>query len=103
MPIPKTSKRYIDDMALEADPQAPLQLFYISFADGRLPKGTQFLGGLFIRAKTLTGALQASHQRKLNPGGEALVTLVKYPVDSKWIGRLMSRAELEEMDSLSSN
>ncbi len=103
MPLPPYSKRYLDDQLLERDPTAPLQLFYMSFADGTRPRGTQFLGGLFIRAKSLTGALQASHQQGLNPGGEVQATIVKAPIEEKWIGRLMSRAELEEMDSLSSN
>lgn len=84
-------------MTLENSPQAPVQLFYLSFADGQLPKGQQFLGGLFIRAKSLTGALQASHQQGLNPGGE-VQAVVQAPIEAKWIGRLMSRAELEEMD-----
>lgn len=103
MSVPQHSKRYHDDMLLEADPQAPIQLFYMSFADGTRPKGTQFLGGLFIRAKSFTGALQASHQRGLNPGGEVQVVVVKKSIEEKWIGRLMSRAELEEMDRLRTN
>nr|ABU51093.1 BpiB02 [uncultured organism Bio4] len=96
--LPQHSKRYLDDQQLESDPSAPLQLFYMSFADGSKPKGQQFLGGLFIQAKSFTGAIRASHQQGLNPGGEVQAAVVQRPVESKWIGRLMSRAELEEMD-----
>jgi hypothetical protein len=91
-------------MAIEADPSAPMRLYYFSFADGSRPHGQQFLGGLFIRAKSFSGALVASHLAGLNPGGEVqsveLLGEVAAKIDPAWIGRLLSRAELEKMDQL---
>lgn len=96
--IPTHSSQYKNDMITEADPDAPVKLFYMSFADGERPRGSQFLGGLLIPAKTFTGALRASHDTGVNPGGEVRVLLVTKTIDPKWIGRLLTKAEIDEMD-----
>ncbi len=92
------SPQFIADMASEVNPDAPLKLYYFSFADGSRPKGTQFLGGLFIRAKSMSGALMASHRTGQNPGGEAQVFEFERDIDPKWVGRLLSRADLDAFD-----
>lgn len=100
--IPRDSPRYVADMAVEADPSAPVRLWFFSFADGTLPRGTQFLGGLYLRAKTFSGALAESHRRGLNPGGEIRFGEADPEVvREEWTGRLLSREELEEQDRLS--
>lgn len=75
--------------------------FYLSFADPHRPEGTQFLGGLYIEAKTLPEALTASHVRGLNPGGGVQVV---GPIPDEMMDknvpvadrhRLLSRKELE--------
>lgn len=44
--------------------------FYLSFADGELPTGTQFLGGVYIRANDGFSAISGAHLLGINPGGE---------------------------------
>lgn len=44
--------------------------FYLSFADGELPTGSQFLGGAYINAPDLATAVTRAHQLGINPGGE---------------------------------
>lgn len=54
--------------------------YYLSFADGGRPKGTQFLGGCYVRVpvdaesmasrEQLWRTLQESHRLGINPGGE---------------------------------
>lgn len=98
---PRQNPRWLADMAVEADPSAPVRLWYFSFADGTRPKGTQFLGGLYLRAKTFSGALTKSHKEGLNPGGEVRFAEADPDVvPEEWIGRLLSREELEEQDRL---
>ena len=44
--------------------------FYLSFADGSLPTGQQFLGGAYVRGVSATDAVRRSHGLGINPGGE---------------------------------
>lgn len=98
------SPRFLADMAVEADPSAPVHLWFLSFADGSRLRGSQFLGGLYLRAKTLSGVLVRSHRESLNPGGEMQACIVdpRITVEDRWIGRLLTREELEEQDRLAS-
>jgi hypothetical protein len=75
--------------------------FYLSFADAKRPKGEQFLGGLYVRAFTLEGAITRSHVLGLNPGGEVRIigpltseSMDEYvsPEDRE---RLLTREEIE--------
>jgi len=97
------TEHYQHDMQIERDPAAREKLWFFSFADGALPPGSQFLGGLYIRAKSLSGAIRASHVRGLNPGGE--VQFIELPpaaaamVTEEWIGRLLTREELAAHDA----
>jgi hypothetical protein len=94
MTIDKTP-RHISDMKLEADPTAPEKLFYLSFAGSSC-----WLGGMFIVAKSATGAVLASHFLG-NPGGEVMV--MELPEEARaslapnWLRRLLTRADLGEL------
>lgn len=91
----------IRDILIEANGEAEPRFWYMSFCDAELPQGQQFLGGCFVAAKTLSGALTVSHTLKCNPGGEVkfheLPPGMKLP--SKWLARLLSKDELDRMDN----
>lgn len=90
----------IRDILIEANGEVEPRFWYMSFCDAARPKGRQFLGGCFVAAKTLSGALTTSHTLKCNPGGE--VQLLELPpgaqLPAKWLVRLLSKSELELMD-----
>ncbi len=44
--------------------------WWLSFADPKLPTGSQFLGCAVVEALDFGAAVQAAHQHKCNPGGE---------------------------------
>src|SRR5215470_16521351 len=76
---------------------------YLSFADGDLPKGQQFLGAVILRAINEPGLVAATARAKgLNPGGEMLMFEITdkavEKLHPKWTNRLLSKADLEEMD-----
>jgi hypothetical protein len=95
---PQDSPQYKADMLIEADPAAPVKLWYFSFAGEE-----GFRGGLIIHAKSFCGAVTLSHRLGVNPGGELqgmeIAGEIAATVDAKWIGRLLSRTELEAMDA----
>jgi len=83
-------------------------LWWISFADGTRPAGTQFLGACIVEAPTPEVAtafpiacLQA-HFLGCNPGGEAqgmpLGPGAKERIAPRWLNRLLTRAECEAFD-----
>lgn len=82
-----------------ADPQ--VGLWWLSFADPDLPTGSQFLGALVIPAAGYMLALSLASLLGLNPGGEVqgVGPLPLWAIDSKWHGRLLSRAEVDELDA----
>lgn len=47
-------------------------LWWLSFCDGRLPKGSQFLGACVVCAPDFLTAVTVSHLYGCNPGGEVL-------------------------------
>lgn len=73
---------------------------WLSFADGALPEGTQFLGVVIVRAPNFIMAVQLAHLMKINPGGE--VKGLPIPNDMKihptWVNVLLTRAECERFD-----
>ncbi len=78
-------------------------LFWLSFADPDLPKGTQFLGGCVVRATSFIEAVQVSHALGINPGGEVQGHPVAipdgfHPVPEAYIERLLSRDDCARMD-----
>lgn len=76
-------------------------MYYMSFADGELPKGSQFLGACFVESDSPVEAHFLACAYSLNPGGEILY--IRVPVDMEYkfkpyLNRLLSRQELEEID-----
>ena len=45
---------------------------WLSFADGDLPEGKQFLGGIVVEGEDIIQATLRTHWLKLNPGGEVM-------------------------------
>lgn len=76
-------------------------LWWLSFADINLPRGQQFLGVVIIEAADSKEALLRSHALNVNPGGQ--VRMLPLPswlqVDAKWLKRLLSRQECDEVDA----
>lgn len=77
-------------------------MFWLSFADGNLPKGTQFLGACIVCADTFLDAVSKAHRLGINPGGEVIGH--KIPSDREFLIRpeevevLMNRAQCEAQD-----
>lgn len=75
------------------------KLWWLSFADGDLPKGQQFLGVVLLRARHFMLAQQESHWLGINPGGSMMAW--EWPeegpaIGDELLGRLLSRSELEQ-------
>jgi hypothetical protein len=73
--------------------------WWLSFADGNLPKGTQFLGAAVVEACGMAGAAFEAHRLGINPGGEVLGIEIPdkgVPPESHR-NRLLSREEVEAM------
>lgn len=73
---------------------------WLSFADPKLPQGTQFLGVAIVKAKGFMHAVTRAHDLGVNPGGE----VAGYPCPPDWeppegiVDRLLSTEELEKED-----
>lgn len=78
--------------------------WYFSFADADLPKGTQFLGAVFVRGCSLPDAITRSHVLGINPGGE-VASIGPIPdetaqaIPARFRERLMSREDVAEFDA----
>lgn len=77
-----------------------MRWWWLSFCDADLPKGSQFLGAVLIKASDIADAASKAWLMGINPGGEvqgmpAPSTFV--PLQG-WEGRLLSRADCEEFD-----
>lgn len=83
-------------------------LFWLSFADPKLPKGKQFLGAVVIRADDMIEAIKRSHFLGINPGGEVEGHPVIYlagvdPIPDSFKERLLSRSEIDRLMALIDN
>lgn len=96
--------------------------YYLSFADGTLPKGTQFLGAAFVEISgesdsrdvivalahpedlNLALAVSKAHRLGINPGGEVM-SVGPLDLDAEkaepWLHRLLNREEAENVPDLS--
>lgn len=74
----------------------------MSFADGTLPRGSQFLGACIVSGETVLHAIGISFDLGINPGGEVkaieVVPSVLRFVDDKWRNRLLNREECRLFD-----
>lgn len=78
-----------------------LPLFWLSFADGTLPTGTQFLGVVIIRDSDFVEAVKSAHRRGINPGGEVKCTeITDIDIPPEYMNRLLSRESLAELEKL---
>lgn len=91
------------------------EMAYLSFADGRLPKGTQFLGAAIVEIaeehRTLGGdlasrrifceaAIRAAWRAGCNPGGGVLTLVVpkNRQIPTCAIGVVLTREQLVELE-----
>lgn len=74
---------------------------WLSFADGNLPKGSQFLGAALVRAPNFIAAVMEAHRLGINPGGEVQGTEAPECFSPRpgWCNRLLSRKECAEFDA----
>lgn len=75
--------------------------WWLSFADGNLPEGQQFLGVAIVRGSNIAEAAIAAHARGINPGGEVLGFGVPEEIDipDKWTNCLLDRETAEALDA----
>jgi hypothetical protein len=71
--------------------------WWLSFADGALPPGTQFLGACIVEASDFGEAVSSAWSHGLNPGGEVRGWEFRPDFSPKQSirYRLLSRAEAE--------
>ena len=65
---------------LDEEATNPIEWFYLSFVDSDRPEGQRFVGGVYLQARGIAHAIDASHTQRLNPGGEVNV-LGPLPLD----------------------
>ena len=73
--------------------------WWLSFADGDLPKGSQFLGVAIVRGWGILAATIRAHALGINPGGEVAgvqIPLERLP-DPSFRERLLTREEAEAL------
>jgi hypothetical protein len=79
-----------------------MSLFYMSFCDGDMPKGSKFLGAVMVFAEDLQSAVLQAWVMGVNPGGEVASmkasSAVASMVDKKWLNRLLSKDEVDQFD-----
>ncbi len=77
-----------------------MKLFWLSFADADLPRGSQFLGACIVEAGSFVEAITEAHRLGINPGGgvQAMELPTSAVVDPSWRGLLMDRATIEAHD-----
>lgn len=86
---------------LEAEEaELPLRLWYMSFADGSLPEGSQWLGACFVKARGLVDATKASHRRGCNPGGGVKAGAMEdgTEIPDEWLNRLLNKDDFSRFD-----
>lgn len=80
-----------------------MAMFWLSFADPKRPKGTQFLGAAIVEASTFDLAIREAWHRGVNPGGEVQgIAIDKADADRvprEWVNRLLNRQQCLEFDA----
>lgn len=87
------------------DNEVKEDFYWLSFADGALPKGRQFLGACIVRAASNLDAVRVAHRLGINPGGEVqirgpldLSDKMEALVRSGYFERLMNKEVCAEME-----
>lgn len=75
--------------------------WWLSFCDGHLPKGSQFLGACIVEGDDVAEAAREAWARGCNPGGEVMGGPIdpRIEVPWKWTNRLLTRKECEQFDA----
>lgn len=99
---PRPSKDEINrrwDAAIHAERlTGDYRLHWLSFADPRRPKGSQFLGVALVWAHGFAEAVDLTHQMGINPGGEVAGSDYEpgeLVAGVEWWNRLLSAGEAE--------
>lgn len=79
--------------------------WWLSFADGKRPGGSQFLGVAIVGpAQDIMRAALIAHRLGVNPGGEVqglpVPAAMLSAIPAEWRGRLMTRREAMALDRL---
>lgn len=85
-------------------------IIWLSFADGSLPKGHQFLGACIVEVKqfddprdTLKAAIRKAHVLGINPGGEVqsmeLPGGEDFPIHPSWFDVLLDAPTIKAHDT----
>lgn len=81
----------------------PRPMMWMSFVDTETSEGGKFLGVCVVPAASAIEAIAVSHAMGCNPGGEVLM-VPPFGSDllpeGEWVGRLLTRAEAEHLDTL---
>ena len=81
---------------------AEQNMWWLSFCDGNLPEGRQFLGCAIVPGTCIATAAISAHALGCNPGGEVLG--VAFPDDMEipdgYAVRLLTKAEALELDRM---
>ena len=74
------------------------KVLWLSFCDGSLPKGSQFLGVFITEADNVMEAAQKAWQLGVNPGGEIQSVDVTndFSIKPEHMDKLMSKDEVRE-------
>lgn len=78
---------------------------YLSFVDGRLPKGEQWLGAAIVEGLDITEAVKKAWRLGINPGGEVAGIEIEHVPSPRFCNRLMiSKSELRDLgEAISGN
>jgi hypothetical protein len=82
---------------------ATVNYWWLSFADGARPVGTQFLGCAIVPADDFITAVMATHAGGYNPGGEVqgapyVTDCPGVEVPAEYVGRLLTKEEAIAVD-----
>ena len=94
------------DKLLSEESIEPEAWWWLSFCDTEKPEGTQFLGGIFTKARGFISAVQKTHDLGINPGGECkgmgpipdehVTSSPKFRKHIELADRLLSRKDIDE-------
>lgn len=77
-------------------------MYWLSFCDGDLPKGSQFLGVVIAPGNDLKEALRWCWRHEVNPGGEVGAVEISddAPVPPEFRGILLQKDKIAELEAI---